>query len=148
MSASFSITRIRHQQRHHFKALCQKSSTNLFSCFVYRSTMHYICVTCLSACHEVSLGLDYRNGIFLNRSWSGVATQSDVAHDDLTHVHILELLDCKHTQKHLQKEFWKQSLRPIYDAVLLVNTSSLHSQCGEGSSVLLPRQECHHTSQS
>ena len=57
--------------------------------------MHYMYVfvgsTCLCTGHEVSLWLDNRNGIFLDRGWSGVATQSDVTHDNLTHVHVLEL---------------------------------------------------------
>lgn len=49
--------------------------------------------TCLCTGHEVSLGLHYRNGVFLDRGWPGVAAQSDVAHDDLSHVHILELFN-------------------------------------------------------
>lgn len=52
-------------------------------------------VTSLCAGHQVPLGLHYRNGIFLHRSWSGVAGQSNVAHDNLPHVHILELLNRK-----------------------------------------------------
>lgn len=60
-------------------------------CFVYP--------TCLCAGHEVSLWLDNRDGIFLDRGRSGVATQTNVTHDDLTHVHILELFS-----KHIYKQ--------------------------------------------
>lgn len=47
--------------------------------------------TCLCASHQVTLRLDNGDGVLLHRSGSGVATQRNVAHDNFTQVHILEL---------------------------------------------------------
>ena len=47
--------------------------------------------TSLSAGHQVSLVLDDGDGILLHRGGPGVAAQGDVAHDDLPHVHVMEL---------------------------------------------------------
>lgn len=48
-------------------------------------------LTRLGAGHQVSLNLNDGNGVLLDRSWSGVAGQGDVPHDDLPHVHIMKL---------------------------------------------------------
>lgn len=47
--------------------------------------------TSLGASHQVSFGLDDGNGILLDRRGPSVAGQRDVAHDDLSHVHIMKL---------------------------------------------------------
>lgn len=47
--------------------------------------------TCLGAGHQVSLGLDDGDGVLLHGGGAGVAAQGNVAHDDLPHVHIMEL---------------------------------------------------------
>lgn len=51
--------------------------------------------TRLCTSHEVALGLDNGDGVFLHRGGSGVAAQRDVAHDDLAQVHVLELQTAK-----------------------------------------------------
>lgn len=48
-------------------------------------------LTSLGAGHQVPLGLDNGDGMFLNRGGTSVATQGDVSHDDLPHVHVMEL---------------------------------------------------------
>lgn len=101
--------------------------------------LHRVTNTCLCTGHEVSFGFDDGDGILLDRSRSGVPTQSDVSHDNLTQVNILEL--------HRTKECIIRNSRRMRYCCLL-NKSSLHFQCGEGSCVLWPQQECHHTSQS
>lgn len=105
-----------------------------------------MCPTCLCTGHEVSLWLDNRNGIFLDRGWSGVATQGNVAHDDLTQVHILELHSA-HTQSENTPRNDAADKQRNMDGSL-VNNSSLHSRCGEGSCVRWPQQECRRISQS
>lgn len=75
-----------------------------------------VCPTCLCAGHEVSLSLDNWNGIFLDRGRSGVATQSDVTHDDLTHVHILEL-----HSTHTVKDIYKKSSGELICNVILLD---------------------------
>lgn len=47
--------------------------------------------TRLCASHQVTLRLDNGDGVLLHGSGSGVATQRNVAHDNFTQVHILEL---------------------------------------------------------
>lgn len=125
------------QQSHHFH-LDSIVFSIIWLCVVYP--------TCLCAGHEVSLWLDNRDGIFLDRGRSGVATQTNVTHDDLTHVHILELLS-KHI--HTQSSKSKHGVdAECNTSGYIVDNSSLHSRCGEGSSVLWPQRECHHISQS
>lgn len=114
------------------------------SCYIRNDSavwLRWHTLTCLRAGHEVSLGLDNRNGVFLDRGRSGVATQSNVAHDDLAQVHVLELRK------------WTQ---PRNDAVeaqrnmdgSLVGDGSLRSRCGGDSCVRWPPQECRRISQS
>lgn len=52
-----------------------------------------VCHTSLCAGHQVSFGLDDGNGIFLDRGRPSVTTQRDVTHNNLPHVHVLELQD-------------------------------------------------------
>lgn len=47
--------------------------------------------TGLGTSHQVSFGLDDGDGILLDRRGPSVAGQRDVAHDDLPHVHVMEL---------------------------------------------------------
>lgn len=118
--------------QHHFIVLSQEVSRDMGYC---------VCPTCLCAGHEVSLRLHNRNGVFLDRRRSGVATQSNVTYDNLTHVHICEL-HSTHTIKHVLNDAADLSCN------IVVKNSSLHCRCGEGSSVLWPQQECHRISQS
>jgi hypothetical protein len=47
--------------------------------------------TSLSAGHEVSLRLNDRDSVFLDGGGPCVVGQGNVTHDDLPHVHIMEL---------------------------------------------------------
>lgn len=51
--------------------------------------------TSLGTSHQVPLGLDDGDGVLLDRRGPSVAAQRDVAHDDLPHVHIMELSNQK-----------------------------------------------------
>lgn len=48
-------------------------------------------LTSLGTGHQVSLGLDDGDSVFLDWSGTSVATQGDVTHDNFPHVHIVEL---------------------------------------------------------
>ena len=48
-------------------------------------------LTSLGASHQVSLGLDDWDSMLLDRGGTSVATQGNITHDDLPHVHIMEL---------------------------------------------------------
>ena len=61
-------------------------------------------LTSLGTSHQISLGLDDWDGILLNRSRPGVATQVNVAHNDFSHLDIVELQDRKGTVKDASKD--------------------------------------------
>ena len=60
-------------------------------------------LTSLGTGHQISLGLDDWDGVLLNWSRSGVATQVNVAHNDFSHFDIVELQDRNTKSKIHQK---------------------------------------------
>lgn len=59
------------------------------------------CLTCLCTRHQVSFGFDDRDGIFLDWSGARVAGQTDVSHDNLTHIYVMELHHKSHVKIHI-----------------------------------------------
>lgn len=56
-----------------------------------RENIYTEILTSLGTGHQVSLGLDDGDSMLLDWSGTSVATQGDVTHDNLPHVHIVEL---------------------------------------------------------